>query len=147
MRAADTELVIRHFVEDDRAVLIDLWVKTGLMGPGRLAPHGHIDAALNQNNCVLLIGIGPAGLIASIVVGHIGHRGWIYCLAVEPAQQQEGHGATMLAAAEAWLQQRAVSDVHLMIRPDNAIVQQFYDKQGWHTLPNIVMRKSLPEPS
>jgi ribosomal protein S18 acetylase RimI-like enzyme len=146
MRAADTELVIRHFVEDDRAALIGLWDRTDL-GPGLPAVNGYIDAALNQNNCVLLIGTGPAGLIASIVAGHIGHRGWIYCLAVEPALQQGGYGTTMLAAAEAWLQQRAVSDVHLMIRPDNAVVQQFYDKQGWHTLPNIVMQKVLSEPS
>ena len=146
MHITDTGLMIRPFDEGDRVALISLWDRTG-MGPGLPAVNGHIDAALNQNNSALLIGAGPAGLIASIVAGHIGHRGWIYCLAVEPAQQQEGHGATMLAAAEAWLKQRAVGDVHLMIRPDNAIVQQFYDKQGWHTLPNIVMQKVLSDPS
>lgn len=65
------------------------------------------------------------------MVGHDGHRGWIYYLAVRTAHRGEGLGARLVHAAEDWLSRRRVPKVMLMIRSENADVREFYDRLGY----------------
>ena len=65
------------------------------------------------------------------MVGHDGHRGWVYYVAVDPDQQGKDFGRAIMAAAEDWLRAQGVEKVMLMVRPDNTSVQAFYDRLGY----------------
>lgn len=82
-------------------------------------------------------------IMCSVLVGHDGHRGWLYYVAVTPAQQGHGFGATIVAAAEEWLRARGVRKVQLLIRPTNVKVRAFYKHLGYETSPVTVMQRWL----
>ena len=50
------------------------------------------------------------------MVGHDGHRGWVYYVAVDPDLQGKDFGRTIMAAAEDWLRAQGVEKVMLMVR-------------------------------
>ena len=52
----------------------------------------------------VLVAIDDAGEVAgSVMVGHDGHRGWLYYVAARPASRSRGVGRQMVQAAENWL--------------------------------------------
>jgi RimJ/RimL family protein N-acetyltransferase len=65
------------------------------------------------------------------MVGEDGHRGWIYYVATTPERQRTGLGRQIMAAAEAWLANRGVWKVQLLIRDDNENVKRFYERLGY----------------
>jgi len=77
------------------------------------------------------------------MVGHDGHRGWVYYVAVEPDLQGKDFGRAMMAAAEDWLRRQGVTKAMLMVRPDNTNVQAFYDKLGYEVQERVVYAKWL----
>lgn len=80
------------------------------------------------------------------MVGHHGHRGWLYYLAAAPRAKRTGIGRAMVAAGEDWLKQRKVCEVQLMVRPTNTDVVSFYDHLGYEDIPRVLMSKWLDEP-
>ena len=69
-------------------------------------------------------------LVASVMVGYDGHRGWVYYLAVAPERRRAGLGRTMMDAAEAWLRERGAPKLQLMVREDNEAAFGFYEALG-----------------
>ena len=47
------------------------------------------------------------------MVGHDGHRGWFYYLAVDPALRGRGFGRAMTQAGEAWLTARGIEKAQI----------------------------------
>ena len=77
------------------------------------------------------------------MVGHDGHRGWFYYLAVDPDRQGSGFGRAITAAAEAWLRERGIAKAQLMVRPGNEQVRAFYQALGYGEQERIVFAKWL----
>ena len=109
--------------------LAALWETCGLTRPwndpvsdARLAIEGASSAILGVRD-------GEA-LIASVMTGFDGHRGWVYYLAVSPDRRREGLGRLLMAAAEAWLRERGAPKLQLMVRTGNAEALGFYEALG-----------------
>jgi ribosomal protein S18 acetylase RimI-like enzyme len=66
-------------------------------------------------------------LVATAMVGHDGHRGWVYYVAVAATARRAGHGRAMMAACEEWLAERGIVKLNLMVRGDNAVARGFYE--------------------
>ena len=67
------------------------------------------------------------------MVGHDGHRGWVYYLAVGKAHQREGIGSELVRAAEEWRRKMGAAKVQLMIRSEDESVLNFYGNVGCET--------------
>jgi ribosomal protein S18 acetylase RimI-like enzyme len=80
-------------------------------------------------------------LIGSAMVGEDGHRGWVYYLACHPEHQGAGIGRAMMMAAEAWLMERGVWKVQLLVRGDNVGVRAFYERLGYRLVDTVLMQK------
>ena len=91
----------------------------------------------------ILVAERISGMVASVMVGHDGHRSWLYYLAVAPERRRQGLGRRMVAEAEAWLATRGVPKVELMIRDTNSEVAAFYARLGYIQEPRIVMTRRL----
>ena len=91
----------------------------------------------------ILVATQESSVIGSVMVGHDGHRGWIYYLAVAPTHRRGGLGGRLMRTAEAWLQGQAIRKVELMIRDTNTEVTAFYARLGYRKEPVTVMSRWL----
>jgi ribosomal protein S18 acetylase RimI-like enzyme len=132
---------IRGATPEDEADIVALWRDCGLTVPYN-DPQRDFRFALGKPASDVLIAEDDA-ILGSVMVGHDGHRGWIYYLAVAPARQRQGLGRALVTAAEQWLSQRGVAKLNLMVREHNHTVAAFYEKLGFEPMPRINMQKWL----
>ncbi len=81
------------------------------------------------------------------MVGHDGHRGWLYYVATHPAARGRGLGRRMVEAGEKWLRDHNVVKVQLLVRETNTAVVGFYDRLGYEVAPRVLMTKWLKPPT
>ena len=91
----------------------------------------------------LLLGWYDNSLIASVMAGYEGHRGWINYLAVDPNYRRKGLGKTMMKAAETYLEQFECPKINLQILAQNHQVIEFYKSIGFPQEDVINMGKRL----
>ncbi|WP_300378320.1 GNAT family acetyltransferase [Henriciella sp.] len=123
-------LHVRDFREADRKAVVSLWDACALTRPWN-DPDGDIDLALRSREATLLVGSSQDVIVATVMVGHDGHRGWVYYLAVDARHRGHGHGREMMAEAELWLASRRIPKVQLMVRADNADAGHLYETLGY----------------
>ncbi len=79
------------------------------------------------------------------MVGHDGHRGWIYYLAVGKVHQREGFGSELMNAAEEWLRKNGAVKVQLMVRSENESAMSFYGNVGYESSDVKVLSRWLED--
>jgi ribosomal protein S18 acetylase RimI-like enzyme len=134
-------LSISEITDADVPHVIALWQRCGLTRPWN-DPAADIAFARGGPNSTLVIGRHDGEIAASALVGHDGHRGWVYYVAVDPQHQKKDFGRAIMAAAEAWLRATGIEKVMLMVRPDNS-VRAFYDRLGYEAQERVVYAKWL----
>jgi ribosomal protein S18 acetylase RimI-like enzyme len=132
---------IRDARSPDEEAVVSLWRACGLTVPYN-DPAKDFRFALGKPSSDVLVA-DDDGIVGSVMVGHDGHRGWIYYLAVMPARQQRGLGRALVTAAEQWLSQRGIAKLNLMVREHNHGVAAFYRRLGFELMPRINMQKWL----
>lgn len=91
----------------------------------------------------VLGGFAGDELMATAMVGHDGHRGWVYYLAVVEHLRRSGHARSLMTLCEDWLRARNVPKLNLMVRTSNESVASFYDALGYKTDSVAVRSKRL----
>ena len=79
----------------------------------------------------MLVGELGDEIVATVMVGFDGHRGWVYYLACDPSSRGQGLGAGMMRAAEDWLRAAGAVKVQLMVRRSNGEAAAFYERLGF----------------
>jgi ribosomal protein S18 acetylase RimI-like enzyme len=136
------DLAIAPIADDDIASVVALWQRCGLTRPWN-DPTGDIAFARRGPNSAVLVGRHGGTLVATVMVGHDGHRGWFYYLGVDPALQGKGFGRAMTRAAEAWLTARGIAKAQLIVRAENDRVRAFYEALGYGEQERILFAKWL----
>jgi ribosomal protein S18 acetylase RimI-like enzyme len=140
--STDTALSIAPLEDADVDAVIALWQRCGLTRPWN-DPAADIALARRESNAAVLLGRHSDAVVASVLVGHDGHRGWVYYVAVDPQHRKKGLGRAIMAAAEEWLRARGILKLQLMVRPDNIQVQAFYETLDYDEQERIVYAKWL----
>ena len=124
-------MLIAPLPETRIADAVELWHETGLTRPWN-DPVDDARRALAGPTSTVLAGIADDGrLLATAMVGHDGRRGWVYYVAVREDARGHGHGAAVMRAGEAWLAERDIVKLNLMIRTDNLGARGFYQAIGY----------------
>jgi ribosomal protein S18 acetylase RimI-like enzyme len=139
---ASPALTITAIEDSDVAEVIALWQRCGSTREWN-DPAGDIALARKEANSTVLLGRDDGVLVASLLVGHDGHRGWVYYVTVDPKRRLAGYGRAIMAAAEGWLRARGIEKLQLMVRGDNAKVRAFYRSLGYHDQERVVFAKWL----
>jgi ribosomal protein S18 acetylase RimI-like enzyme len=126
----------------ERDAVVSLWTNCGLVRAYN-PPERDFDLAQGKEGSDVLTLRLDDSIVGTVMVGHDGHRGWIYYLAVDPAFQRQGFGKQLVEAAERWLQQRHIRKCQLMVRESNAGVVGFYTGLGYDRSPVVVMQRWL----
>jgi ribosomal protein S18 acetylase RimI-like enzyme len=121
---------IRPFLDSDEDAVIALWEAAGLTRSWN-DPRKDIERKRSVQRDWFLVGTEDGTVMASIMVGYDGHRGWINYLAVDPAQRQKGHARALMREAERLLEAAGCPKVNLQIRTSNASVIAFYKAIGY----------------
>lgn len=124
------DMQIEIFAEQHRQALIALWTECGLVVPQN-DPNKDIDRKLQVGADLFLLGVLDGEVVASVMGGYEGHRGWINYLAVKPSHQRKGYGQAMMAAVEARLREKGCPKINLQVRSTNTAVIAFYDALGY----------------
>jgi ribosomal protein S18 acetylase RimI-like enzyme len=130
-------------IEDlDIPEVIGLWQRCGSTREWN-NPAADIALARKETNATVLLGRNDGVLVASVLVGHDGHRGWVYYVTVDPDHRHKGYGREIMTAAENWLRVRGIEKLQLMVRGDNARVHDFYKSIGYYDQERVVFAKWL----
>jgi len=128
--------------DPDIPEVIRLWKRAGLVREWN-DPSGDIALARQERNATILLGRHDGALVASVLVGHDGHRGWVYYVSVDPDHRFKNYGRDIMAAAEDWLRARGIKKLQLMVRGDNAKVHAFYQSLGYYDQQRVTFAKWL----
>ena len=142
MTGSAATLSIAPIGDADVADVIALWQACGLTRPWN-DPAADIALARRGPNSAILIGRDGDAMIATAMVGHDGHRGWVYYVAVDPARREKGFGRAIMNAAEDWLRQAGIAKLQLMVRRENAKAGAFYQSIGYAESQTIIFAKWL----
>ncbi|ETX11369.1 acetyltransferase GCN5 [Marinomonas ushuaiensis DSM 15871] len=131
---------IRAYEEKDKASVIVLWRECGLVTPQN-NPDKDIERKLNVDADLFLVGVkniddgavekGNEIIVASVMGGYEGHRGWINYLAVSPNHQRKGYGQAIMKAVESRIQAKGCPKINLQVRHTNQAVIAFYAALGY----------------
>jgi ribosomal protein S18 acetylase RimI-like enzyme len=134
--------VVEAARQHDRDEVIALWNACGLVVTHN-PPVADFNRAIGQPGSDILVTRVGNAIAGTVMVGHDGHRGWIYYLAVDTDRRRRGTGAALVAAAEEWLLCRDIRKVQLMVRETNLGVLEFYERIGYERSPVTVMQRWL----
>ena len=136
-------LKIRSAAPEDEQAVITLWRACDLIASYN-DPTADLHFAVAGACSEVLVGEDETGEIkGTVMVGHDGHRGWLYYVASDPSSRGSGFGRQMVQAAEDWLRQRGIAKVQLLVRETNTKVVSFYEHLGFEITPRVVMGKWL----
>jgi len=133
-------LAVSEIADTDVADVVALWQRCGLTRPWN-DPASDIALARRNANSTVLVGRAGGAIAATAMVGHDGHRGWVYYVAVDPDRQKNGLGRVIMNAAEAWLRAAGVAKLQLLVRRENAKAGAFYQSIGYAEADTVVFAK------
>ena len=121
---------IRPFQIEDEPAVLNLWQQCGLVRPWN-DPHKDIQRKLAVRPDLFLVGLVDGRLVASVMAGYEGHRGWLNYLAVAPAYQRQGLARALVDEAERLLRAAGCPKINLQVRTANYGVIEFYRRLGY----------------
>ncbi len=121
---------VRVYRPEDEAGVIALWERCGLTRPWN-DPRKDIARKLSEQPELFLVGQVDSEVMATVMAGFDGHRGWVYYLAVAPEHRSRGYGRQLMQAIEQSLTARGCPKVNLMVRASNEAVVEFYKRLGY----------------
>jgi ribosomal protein S18 acetylase RimI-like enzyme len=123
--------VIGPLAPDLHDAAVALWQECGLTRPWN-DPVLDLQRAVAGPSSAVLAEVSSAGaLLGTAMVGHDGHRGWVYYLAVSPSARRSGLGRSLMASCEEWVAERGIPKLMLMVRARNTEVLGFYEQLGY----------------
>lgn len=121
---------IREYKKKDLKEVISLWTECGLVVPQN-DPAKDIERKLKKDRDLFLVGFNEKEIIATVMGGYDGHRGWINYLAVKPSEQRNGFGQKIMQAVEVSIKNKGCPKINLQVRNSNADVLAFYSAIGY----------------
>jgi ribosomal protein S18 acetylase RimI-like enzyme len=133
---------IRPYKLGDENAVIELWRKCNLTRPQN-NPKKDIERKLKVNPELFLVGVEGNKVVATVMGGYEGHRGWVNYMGVDPSYQEKGLGRQMMEAIEKKLLERGCPKLNFQVLVDNAEAMKFYERIGYKRDKVVSMGKRL----
>ncbi len=140
---SNNKFEIRSYSEYDFDSVVALWKDVFSEDPFWNDPHKVIHNKLKIQPELFLVGIFENQLIATVMGGFDGFRGWVYHLAVTPNKRRRGFGKKMMETLEKRLIELGCPKINLQVRESNPDVVEFYESLGYKVEDRISMGKLL----
>ncbi len=140
---ATGRLLIRPYAEPDESQVIQLWREVFPDNPSWNVPKADINRKLTVQRELFLVGVLGSEIVATVMAGFDGHRGWVHLVAVAPKHRRQGFGQAIMAEAEKRLRDIGCTKINLQVRATNEGVISFYQKLGYAVEERVSMGKRL----
>ena len=139
---------IRTFEPADATAVVELWRVCDLT---RLwnDPVRDIERKVAVADDLFLVATIDGVVVATVMAGYDGHRGWVNYLAVDPKRRGSGLGRAVMSEAELRLRDRGCPKINLQVRTSNPSAIAFYERLGFAVDDAVSLGKRLEsdEPS
>lgn len=135
-------LSVAPIEDSDVGAVVALWQRCDLTRPWN-DPAADIALARLGPNSTILVGRNGETIVATAMVGHEGHRGWVYYVGVDPDHRGKEYGRAIMNAAEDWLREAGIAKLQLLVRADNTKVRAFYESIGYDEQERVIYAKWL----
>jgi ribosomal protein S18 acetylase RimI-like enzyme len=135
---------IRPFHAPDESAVVALWKECGLTRSWN-DPHKDIARKLTVQPELFLVGVVDGTVVASVMAGYEGHRGWVNYLAVSPAYRGRGFARSLMEYVEQLLITRGCPKLNLQVRNTNREAIAFYRHLGYLEDEAVSLGKRLIE--
>jgi ribosomal protein S18 acetylase RimI-like enzyme len=112
----DGKFTIRPYEECDEAAVVRLWWQVFPDNPPWNEPKADIERKLGCQRELFLVGESAGRIVATVMAGFDGHRGWVHLVAVSPDCRRQGFGRAMMMDAENKLRQIGCTKINLQVR-------------------------------
>lgn len=126
----DNRIIIRNYIPDDRERVIKLWDACNLIFKGN-DPEKDIELKMEFQPELFFVGITGDTLIATVMAGYDGHRGWLNYLGVHPARRGMGYGKALVEYSIQRLKDLNCPKLNIQVRNSNTAVIGFYQRLGF----------------
>lgn len=136
-------LVIRPFREMDEGQVVALWLSVFADDPPWNAPAAVVRRKLRIQRELFLVGELDGRIVATVLAGYDGFRGWIYHAAVAPEKRRKGFGSDIIGEAESRLRKLGCVKINLQVRESNSSAIGFYRALGYKIEERVSMGKLM----
>ena len=137
-------VVITQYLNDvHRQAVVELWESAFGYEAAHNEPNLAIDRKLAVADGLFFVALAQGEVIGTSMAGYDGHRGWLYSVAVHPAQRKRGVGAALVRHTEAVLVGLGCVKINLQIADGNEHVAGFYETLGYVCEPRVSMGKKI----
>ena len=126
---------IRCMTEKDLPAARALWAETEGVDVAEGDSEEDLARYLQRNPGMSTVGYFGDKLVAAVLAGHDGRRGFIYHLAVDQEHRGLGLGRTLMQYSVRALKAAGVPRVLLLVSSDNVAGRAFWLREGWETMP------------
>jgi hypothetical protein len=134
---------IRVFQESDEPAVVALWKHVFGYPEPRNDPATVIRQKMAVQRELFFVAVDEAKIVGTVMGGYDGHRGWIYSLAVDPAQHRRKVGTALIRHVENALAGHGALKINLQVLPTNSGAVEFYKKLGYRVEERISLGKVL----
>lgn len=142
-RMAANEITIRAFDIADYDGALAVWDAAEGVEICEGDSREEIRAFLQRNPGLSRVAETHGSIVGAALCGHDGRRGWIYHLAVHPAQRGRGIAKRLLDGCVRGLAAAGIKRAIILVAGDNAAGREFWLRNGWENLTAIAMSRDL----
>lgn len=121
---------VRPYQDGDAPEVVRLWRDCGLTMPHN-DPMKDIERKAAVQPELFLVGCLEGSVVATVMAGYEGHRGWLNDLAVAPDKRRRGIGRRLVIEAEKRLRRLGCPKINLQVRRANEAAIAFYRRIGF----------------
>jgi len=133
------KIVIRAMMMRDYRQAFALWSRSEGMGLSGADSRPAIAAYLRRNPGLSLVARRGPEVIATVLCGHDGRRGFLHHLAVAKPYRGQGLGARLVSTCLAKLAAAGIEKCHIFLHAANRSGRKFWSRVGWKARRDLIV--------
>jgi len=124
--------------------VLALWQQCGGVGLSGADARESIQSYVARNPGMSFVATADGSVVAAVLAGHDGRRGYIHHLAVHPSHRRRGLGRQLVDKCLQVLRDAGIQKCHIMIFNENSEGINFWKSVGWTPRTDVsVISKSI----